>query len=272
MKLLSFFILFISFKLIGFSQVWEQKSFDDYYFSVRDKWGDLGSFIIKYTVKNENASYIAFINGKSDIWVNASFPDDFTLVSADSALTYPQKYNLLAEVDKHIIIDKTFEYYPGYDGLFQLEPIVLLNKYYSYLSGNIIDSYKWDDSLGLNFIIRTENHKTKRIYFYHFIEKHGQIELITKHTDFIKYGTVKHCLEEIEITDINKDKIAEITFIYFLNIPSLEISKMLLITNGKKYLIREKIKKDGYNVDFNLKNEDEFRRYLINKWISLNYD
>ena len=89
-----------------------------------------------------------------------------------------------------------------------------------------------------------------------------------------------HNIESIELTDIDKDTIGEVSFSYTNDCSCLEDSlviatKLILITKGEKYAIRGVIcskKKDmfsEYELGGNLKKNDLYRRFLIKKWKKL---
>ena len=73
----------------------------------------------------------------------------------------------------------------------------------------------------------------------------------------------KHQIESIQITDLNKNNIAEISSLYYLN----GKRKIILITNKQKYYLRYSTKRNTpFEPSANLKYEEEFNRFLIKKW------
>ena len=224
-----------------------------------------------------------------DKWKTVIFPDDFQLVFGDS-ISLEEKEELTISIKKkrEVLSKTTFTFDPS------LNPFLQLDKYsdrekLTDVWGNIIDAYTWDDKLGRNVVVRSilENETTQDtltyiknyLYFYHFIEDvSGNLSLVRKFTDSYKSclhsNNTHFSIESIELTDINRDTIGEISAFYTLNC-SLEdtipyISKVLMSTNGKKYVVSTII--DPCSMDpielkssLNLSGFGYFDRYLRKK-------
>ena len=279
-----FFLLLFLFSFHGFifPQAWEYNIYKDYVYKLRDRWGDSQKYIAKFTVSNDSVIYFHQIKGEKDNWINVVFPEDFTLIKGEKN-NFPQKFIVLAQVLKETIFIDTIDYYPGPKGYFQLTPIEIPQQIMRILNNQVtIDSYTWEDSLGVNYFIRTKNktENSKHIYFYHFleveqivvnelIEKNGFL-LNRKHVDFVKncddFSKTEHLLESIQITDLNEDNIAEIICSYDVGCTNM-LKKILLMTDGEKYLIREnKNNVTGYKIGNVLMKETEFMRFMQKKW------
>ena len=151
--------------------------------------------------------------------------------------------------------------------------------------GDVVDGFQWVDKEGENIILRSvqmdvKNH-ISHLYIYHFLKTSDEFKLIRKLTDYVKKCDVNifssHNIESIELTDINKDTIGEISFSYTNDCSCIEDSlaistKLMLITKGEKYAVRGLIdpkKKQPfieYKVGASLKKNDLYRRFLIKKW------
>jgi hypothetical protein len=111
-----------------------------------------------------------------------------------------------------------------------------------------------------------------------------EFKQVRKLTDYVKNCDLEmfasHNIESIELTDIDKDTIAEISFSYTNDCGCLEDSsaittKLMLLTKGEKYAIRGALcskKNDTFSeheLGGNLKKNDLYRRFLIKKWKKL---
>lgn len=272
MRLFLLLLLFLQIFSFTFSQSWEYNIDKDYVYKLRDKWGDSQKYIAKFTVSNDSITYFKQAKGEKDNWIQVAFPDDFTLIKGLNNKSYPQVLTVKGEVLREVIFIDTINYYPGPKGFLQLTPFNSSDqKHNNYINETIIDSYKWEDSLGTNYFYRTKN-KTKNathIYFYHFI-KLKDLVLIRKHVDFVKncndLFNTDHLLESIQITDLNEDYIAEITCTYTVGCLERQ-KKILLFTEGKKYFLRGSgDTRNSYKISGELKKEPEFLRFLQKKW------
>ncbi len=275
MRFFSFLLFHIPI-FFNLSQVWQYKTSNDYVFNVKDKWGELNKYSIKFIISDDSTMYEYKTEGHQDNWIEAKFPDDFILIKGDPFSSKNQKeYQAKAEVNKQIIFNQKIFYTPGPKGLFQLKPTRLPKQVDNYiLDQAFIDSYSWEDNNGLNYIVRTESNDTinKHLYFYQFLIKNENIFLLRKHTDYCKDCNIKdkthHDIESIIITDLNQDIIAETTFCYYVGC-STKQKKMILFTDGKKYLIRQDLDDNKlFKADAELTYENEFKRFMIKKWIN----
>ncbi len=273
MRKLFFLFFLFNFHGLVFSQIWEYNINKDYTYKLRDKWGDYQKYVVKLTVSNDSITYFHQTKGEGDNWINIVFPEEFTLISGKDNKIYPQKLIVKAEVLKKIIFTDTIDYYPGPIGFFQLTPTSPPPQTTSIINNQIlIDSYTWEDSLGVNFFIRskTKTINSKHIYFHHFVDYKNEFFLIRKHVDYIKNcdtnNITNHLLESIQITDLNENNIAEITCAYTTGCLEKQ-KKILLLTEGKKYFLRGDGKiKNSYKIGSELKKEPEFLRFMQKKW------
>tara|TARA_B110000305_G_scaffold128309_1_gene143555 strand:- start:545 stop:940 length:396 start_codon:yes stop_codon:yes gene_type:complete len=122
------------------------------------------------------------------------------------------------------------------------------------------------------------------MYIYHFLKSENEFKQVRKLTDYVKNCDLDmfsiHNIESIELTDIDKDTIGEVSFSYTNDCSCLEDSlaittKLMLLTKEEKYAIRgsyylnKKAAFLEYEVGGNLKKKDIYRRFLIKKWKKL---
>ena len=121
------------------------------------------------------------------------------------------------------------------------------------VEGEIAVAFTFNDKLGTNYIIYTEKEvennidsQTKDISIYHFKKSKNKITLLSRVHDFIECSTndafgLFILKNSLSITDLNKDGIAEVTFLYSYNCfcdgGPMNL-KLMMLTNGKKYVIR----------------------------------
>lgn len=246
---------------ISYSQTWEYEQYKDNYIKIRDKWGEEKKYSLEVRVSNKENNFIAVILGTDDNWINIDFPNNFVLISGDSLNIDNQEYNLEISYRGNILKDTNIYYSSFFSGLFQLKPIDVSDKILLSDKQEIIDSYYWEDSLGNNYIIRTRDNFIKHIYFYHYILNNNKYILINKHSDKVIEGSISHIINNICITDVNKDNIAEITYFYKLN----EFYKMLFTSNKEKYLLRQN-KNPFDRLEVRLINKQEIFRFMNKKW------
>lgn len=137
-------------------------------------------------------------------------------------------------------------------------------------SGYMIDGWKWDDANGTNYLLRTEEEPhddmtdnpeeyvslDQYLHVYHYVENNdGQVSLLRELTDFEKDCDfdlgVSH-LEQLNISDLDSDNIAEVVFGYRLACRS-DVSpssqKVVMFENGDKYILRGTTEVMGYGGD-----------------------
>ena len=127
------------------------------------------------------------------------------------------------------------------------------------------------------------------LYAYHYLlvdenENYQLLRKITDHTSVCFFANkTDFILESLELTDINRDSIGEISFLYTLgclsNVSPIPL-KLFLLTQGKKYAIRGttkeqievkndlKFKGGEYEIGKELELEPPFKRFLQNKWLN----
>lgn len=127
--------------------------------------------------------------------------------------------------------------------------------------GSLIDGYSWVDKNGINYFIRTlgelvavepedeyaDVSASQNLYAYHYTRTDSKSEavLIKETTDFVKDCEfdlmLSHELDALTLTDIDKNEIGEIAFIYRTGCTS-DVSpstqKLIMLENGKKYPLR----------------------------------
>jgi hypothetical protein len=125
--------------------------------------------------------------------------------------------------------------------------------------GKMIDAYRWDDENGANYFIRTigelqegkpkytdEAGMTQYLYAYHYIKSaDGEMTLSRAITDFVKDCefdlNMGHELDALTLTDLNKDNIGEVAFIYRTTCTS-DVSpstqKLIMLEDGEKFALR----------------------------------
>ena len=246
---------------ISYSQTWEYELYKDNYIKIRDKWGEEERYNLEVRVNNNENNFLAFFRGTNDNWINIDFPNNFVIISGDSLNTDNQQYNLVISYKADILLDTNIYYSSFFNGLFQLKPIDVSDKILLSNKQQIIDSYYWEDSLGNNYIIRTSDNLIKHIYFYHYILTNDKYILINKHSDKVLDGSISHIINNISITDVNKDNIAEVTYFYKLN----DFYKMLFTSNKQKYLLRQN-KNHFDRLEIRLLNKQEIFRFMNKKW------
>jgi hypothetical protein len=162
--------------------------------------------------------------------------------------------------------------------------------------GQIIDAVKWTDSLGLNYVIRSETGKVPSkekgnedlkdafLYAYHYIVKNDSAKLAWRIYDFNKACDFDLDLYYIDktfsITDLDNDGVAEV-WVMYKNVCRSDVSpaeqKIIMYEGAKKYALRGESKiqypeeKDSYGgtfkLDDNFKNGNAvFRQYAENLW------
>ncbi len=260
--------LFIYPFLIISSQKWEVKIANDNFFSVLDSYSDNKNYnlLIQLTNSNKKYTYQNKITNKKEV----SFPLDFQIILGDSNISFNEKFQLDASIDKAKIFQVEYIYQPNPKGFYQLKPERKnLSKYIKNNREKTIDQYSWEDSFGKNYFIRTElsTLQYKYLYFYHFLKKDNDKEVVLIHKcsdkQGVSSGRTNHKIESIQITDININKVAEISCFYYIG----GKTKLILITEKKKYYLRQSEKR---NIDFepcsNLKIEKEYLRFMKSKW------
>jgi hypothetical protein len=107
-------------------------------------------------------------------------------------------------------------------------------------NGSIVAMAKWEDKLGANVLFLTEteeqskdDNRSKELFAYHYTITDKENKLVWKINDFIK--------ESISITDLDKNGIAESTFLYKMSCKgdvSSDAMKLMMHEGEAKYAIR----------------------------------
>lgn len=122
--------------------------------------------------------------------------------------------------------------------------------------GELVYGRSWTDTNGENMIIFSEKtnyieekdgpgYSDVELHAYHYAKSTGDYKLIREVKDFERKcmfdNRARFVEESVDISDINKDGYAEITFVYRLGCSS-ELSpdglKLMMLENGDKYAIR----------------------------------
>lgn len=141
--------------------------------------------------------------------------------------------------------------------------------------GNCFDSWTWDDKNGENYFIRTLEEPVMQypiedgweqydqyLHVYHYtVSTDGTSHLLRDLTDFVKgceFDLILYHLDEIVLSDLDKDNYGEFTFGYRLHCTS-DVSpseqKVLLFENGDKYILRGTSEAIGYGGDYKVGDE-----------------
>jgi len=157
--------------------------------------------------------------------------------------------------------------------------------------GKIVAGAKWEDKNGENILIITEteekkqtgDNRMKELFGYHFIINGSETKQLWKINDFIKDCPVDITLlympKSISITDLDKNGIAESTFLYKMSCKgdvSADDMKLIMHEGKTKYAIRglmklvmngENLEKGNMNVDDAFdKAPKEFLDYAKSQW------
>lgn len=290
LKLLFLSILFYSFSINTFSQeLWKVKVAFDNTISIQNYWSDdIEEVRIIVAAEFSKSVYALNTETYNDEWVSFNFPDDFELIYGDSiGLKSAQELSISIKKKRETVHRQTFIFEPSLNLLLQLDNYPQKN--IPDIWGEPIDAYTWDDKNGRNVVARSfliypyekENDSLEDVYlyFYHYlITENNEWELIRKFTDSYKNcekGNIPTFnIESIELTDINRDTIGEISTCYTLNCnnnDSIPYSlKSLMSSNGEKYMLDTQIDPCGdepleINASLNLIEKKYFDRFLRKK-------
>ena len=280
----SFFLF--PFYLSFFAQTWETSISKDFEFSIQDKWGESGLYAAKFVIYNHKTAFVKTIEVDDNNIGKLVFPDEFNQTRGKFNKDTITLFDWYIEVKKQKVAFGKIVFDPSPNSLLQL-----FNYDYSNFSkkeliwGDVIDGFQWVDKKGENILIRSALMDSKigstHLYTYHFLKASKEFILVRKLTDCVKKCDLdmfsSHNIESIELTDINKDTIGEISFSYTNDCVCLEDSlaistKLMLITKGEKYAIRGLVNYNKnqpfleYEVGGNLEKNDLYRRFLIKKW------
>lgn len=119
-------------------------------------------------------------------------------------------------------------------------------------SGSVTAMAKWDDKLGSNILFITEtaensneDNRSKELFGYHYILENSEYNQLWKINDFIRECPVDLTLEYIPnslvITDLDKNGIAESSFLYKMSCKgdvSSDDMKLIMHEGKNKYAVR----------------------------------
>jgi len=268
------------------AQTWQLNISKDYEFSIQDIWGENDVYEAKFVLFNNKTAFVKKVVIAADNIGKLVFPDEFTQTRGKFNKDTITHFNWYIEVKKKKIFEGELDYNPSPNTILQLSKYDIIDrKLNEKIWGRIIDSYTWEDKKGENIFIRSKlfDKKTNsmHLYFYHFRVDSENYLLVRKFTDYVKYCDedilAKNKIESIELTDINKDTVAEISFLYNVGCSCINDSlpiktKLILTTDGNKYAIRgimsqrQKTVIKEYKIGDNLKKEPLFNRFLEKKW------
>jgi len=272
-----------------YTQTWEYTISKDFEFSIQDMWGESGLYEAKFVISNPKTAFVKTIEIDDNNIGKLVFPDEFNHTRGKFNKDTITLFNWYIEVKNQKVASGKIVYNPSPNELLQLFKYDVINfKKKEVVWGDIVDGFRWSDKKGENILIRSvvSDIKTNsnHLYIYHFLKEDKEFKQVRKLTDYVKNCDLdlfsNHNIESIELTDIDKDTIGEVSFSYTNDCSCLEDSlaistKLMLITKGEKYAIRGIIyskKKDTfseYELGGNLKKNDLYRRFLIKKWKKL---
>jgi len=292
MRLL-FILVSFSFSSYIFSQhnnSWKVDITPDFKIDFTNQWASNDEEITIRIYSNISV-YIKKIEMIEDQTQTFFFPKDFKRIKGDSvSAKTPQKLTLEIYNEKKKEYVKYFFFDPSTNGVLQLNPYFVENgfKEKNKIWGNIIDSYQWEDKLRNNVFIRSEitpffgkelDDQTKYIYCYHFEKQSNETyKLLRKFSDVVSSCAdsivADFYLPTIELTDVNRDTIGEISLFYQVEcLPcetELDINyKLLFTTNGEKYMlygVDAAKEEDSYSLSSSVKLNEVYERFLIKKW------
>lgn len=265
LKLYLFFLFVLTLILPGFSQgnpnegSWQLTLDVDNYLSLRNAWGseEKNLSVVVYD-STETKHYALSLITMQDEWNHFNFPEDFIALSADAKKRNLAPQNLIFEirVKRNVELRKILFYDPSPNPFLQLKLYSFRKKVDTNIVwGEFVDAYSWEDKRGENIVVRSQlNTKyavdstyeyKKYLYVYHFRNENDQLVLVRKFTDFYSgcKAAPEACfsLPSIELTDLNRDTIGEISTIYDLYCAAEDDqtyhSKLLLTTDGKKFML-----------------------------------
>ena len=272
-----------------YAQTWEYNISKDFEFSIQDMWGESGLYEAKFVVFNPKTAFVKTIDIDDNNIGKLVFPDEFNHTRGKFNKDTITLFNWYIEVKNQKIASGKVVYSSSPNELLQLFKFDFFDfKNKEAIWGDVIDGFRWSDKKGENILIRSvvSDIKTNsnHLYIYHFLKEDKGFKQVRKLTDYVKNCDLdllsNHNIESIELTDIDKDTIGEVSFSYTNDCSCLEDSlvistKLMLITKGEKYAIRGLIhsKKNDifseYELGGNLKKNDLYRRFLIKKWKKL---
>ncbi|WP_258543776.1 M949_RS01915 family surface polysaccharide biosynthesis protein [Parvicella tangerina] len=268
---------------------WQLSLDVDNYFSIRDAWSSSSKSvsIIVYDT-TEKKQYALSLIKNADEWNHFNFPEDFVALSdqAKNSELPPQDFIFEVRVKRNVEKRQRLYYDPSPNALLQLDFYPFREKLDTTIVwGDLIDAYQWKDKIGDNVVVRSElifkslsdslSTYKKYLYFYHFLRVDDELKLIRKFTDVFgeceETPKASFSLPSIELTDIDRDTIGEISVIYDLYCSGGDTlnyhSKLLLASNGKKFMLDATIDPcetgEEYFVEFAKSSSFRFYPYLL---------
>ena len=272
-----------------YSQTWEYDISKDFEFSIQDIWGESGLYSAKFVLYNVKTAFVKTIEIEGNNFGKLIFPDEFNKTRGSFNKDTITLFNWYIEVKKQKVASGEIAYNPSPNTLLQLFKYDFIDfKKKEVVWGDVVDGFRWNDKKGENVLLRSTVSDTKtnstHLYIYHFLKSENEFKQVRKLTDYVKNCDLDmfsiHNIESIELTDIDKDTIGEVSFSYTNDCSCLEDSlaittKLMLLTKEEKYAIRgsyylnKKAAFLEYEVGGNLKKKDIYRRFLIKKWKKL---
>ena len=269
-----------------FAQTWESSISKDFEFSIQDKWGESGLYEAKFVIYNQKTAFVKTIEVDDNNIGKLVFPDEFNQTRGKFNKDTTTLFDWYVEVKKQKVAFGKIIFDSSPNSLLQLFKYEYSNfSKKELIWGDVIDGIQWIDKKGENILIRSvlmdSKLRSTHLYIYHFLKANKEFILVRKLTDYVKKCDLdmfsSHNIESIELTDINKGTIGEISFSYTNDCICLEDSvaistKLMLITMGEKYAIRGLVNYNKnqpfleYEVGGNLEKKDLYRRFLIKKW------
>ncbi len=288
-------LFFISFLLYSIAtpilsqDLWKVEIDVDNTISIQNYWSsDVEEVRIIVAAAYSKSVYAVNTETYQDNWRTLIFPDDFELIYGDSiSMDASQELAISIKKKRETVHKETFIFEPSLNLLLQLDNYP--EKNIPDVWGETIDAYTWDDKNGKNVIARSylinpyvdqsDSLEDVYLYLYHYIiNEHNQWELLRKFTDSFKNCTPGNTptfkIESIELTDINRDTIGEISTVYYLKCNENDtipyVVKSLMSTNGEKYVVETLLdpSNDGpieIKSSLNLNNSKYYDRFLRKK-------
>ncbi len=276
-----------------YSKAWKVKMEPDYKFSFHNFLEeDYNNFTILVHNFDKSILYQHQVNTESQEWYATHFPKDFLAIAVDSTIIHlPNELYFSIMEKKDTVYQEKFLYEPSINALLQLRSFNTFSSLPD-VWGQIIDGYQWLDRKGNNVVTRSFiDHKyqsdtgiiTKRyLYLYHFREDDNEnYQLIRKFTDSYEYCkkeevTTQYYMPSIELTDVNRDTIGEISTFYKLSCSNNDsipfIGKLLFTTDKMKFMLESNIDPCALDLPFvfpssGLELHPYFERFMRNKFL-----
>jgi len=285
------FLLIFTFSLTFSQELWKVKIGVDNTINIQNYWsGELEEIRIVVFSDYSKSVYAKDTVIYMDNWLSIHFPEGFDFIYGDSiGLEKASDLTIAIKKKRETVHKEIFTFEPSLNLLLQLDKYDDTN--FPDVWGEVIDAFTWEDKKGKNVVVRsyldkrniikTDTLVDRYLYFYHFIsDDNDQLKLLRKYTDSFKQCSTNDLtqfkIESIELTDIDRDTIGEISTIYKLGCNSSKNDsvphtvKVLMSSQGEKYMMSGYVtplskKKLIVTPSLNLKRKEYFERFLRKK-------